>query len=237
MTAPTPGATPPGGTRPVRIPERRRYDSCKRVFDVAGAALLLVLFAPLMAVVGLLVRLVDGGPAIYRQARPGLGGSTFSILKFRTMTVDEQLERIGADVDHMRITALGRVLRATSIDELPNLVNVLRGEMSIVGPRPHLCSYLDLYSAEQARRHDVRPGMTGLAQVCGRNAVDWQRRLELDVQYVDERSLALDVRILVATVRTVLGARGVSAPGHATMALFQGNDTSVRTSDTTSSTA
>lgn len=202
---------------------RRPWDPWKRGFDLVAAVLLLVVLSPLLLVVAILIRLDDGGPALYRQTRPGRSGHGFEILKFRSMRSDETLERIGADADHQRITPLGRVLRATSIDELPNLVNVVRGEMSIVGPRPHLMSYLELYSDHQSRRHEVRPGITGLAQVRGRNAVDWATRLDHDVEYVDQRSLVLDLRILLATVGTVLGRRGVSAPGHATMALFEGN--------------
>lgn len=209
--------------------EKRRYDAWKRAADIVTATVLLVLAAPLMLVVALLVRLADGGPALYRQRRPGLHGEGFEIVKFRSMRPDHSLERLGADADHLRITPLGRVLRATSIDELPNLVNVLRGEMSIVGPRPHLMSYLPLYSDHQARRHEVRPGITGLAQVNGRNAIDWETRLDLDVQYVDERSLLLDLRILVSTVRIVLVRHGVSAPGHVTMAHFRGTTTTVPT--------
>jgi lipopolysaccharide/colanic/teichoic acid biosynthesis glycosyltransferase len=209
-------------TRPDQT-ARCAWDPWKRGFDLVVALVLLVVLSPVLLVVALLIRLDDGGPALYRQTRPGRNAEAFEIIKFRSMRSDETLERIGADADHERITPLGRVLRATSIDELPNLVNVVRGEMSIVGPRPHLMSYLELYSDRQARRHEVRPGITGLAQVRGRNAVDWATRLEHDVEYVDRRSLALDLQVLVATVGTVLGGRGVSAPGHATMALFEGN--------------
>lgn len=212
------------------VPDRRTrrlarhpWDPWKRGFDLAAAVLLLAVLSPLLLVVALLIRLDDGGPALYRQTRPGRDGRPFRIVKFRSMRSDDALERIGADADHERITPLGRVLRTTSIDELPNLFNVVRGEMSIVGPRPHLMSYLDLYSDRQARRHEVRPGITGLAQVRGRNALDWATRLDHDVEYVDQRSFALDLRILVATIGTVLGRDGVSAPGHATMALFEGN--------------
>lgn len=203
--------------------DRRRYDSVKRCFDIVASLVLLLLLGPLLLVVSVAVRLGGGGPVIYRQTRPGLNGEGFEILKFRTMQADPVLEQIGADADHLRITRLGRFLRATSIDELPQLVNVLRGEMSIIGPRPHLMSYLELYSPHQARRHLVRPGITGLAQVRGRNAIAWDVRLEHDVDYVDRRSFVLDCVILVATIGTVIGRRGVSAPGHATMALFQGN--------------
>ncbi|NII40939.1 lipopolysaccharide/colanic/teichoic acid biosynthesis glycosyltransferase [Curtobacterium flaccumfaciens] len=210
---------PPTAVRPTTTP----WDPWKRAFDIATALLLLAVAGPLMLVVAVLIRCSDGGPAIYRQMRPGVGGRGFEILKFRSMRPDDELERLGADADHMRITRLGHLLRATSIDELPNLVNVLRGEMSIVGPRPHLMSYLDLYSDHQSRRHEVRPGITGLAQVRGRNALDWQTRLDLDVEYVDNRSALLDARILVATVAMVLSRRGVSARGHATMPLFEGN--------------
>lgn len=202
---------------------RRRYDTVKRWCDVTAAIVLLIVLGPLLLAVTCALRVSGGGPAIYRQTRPGLGGIGFEILKFRTMRPDAALERLGADADHLRITRLGRILRATSIDELPQLVNVLRGEMSIIGPRPHLMSYLDLYSPHQARRHEVRPGITGLAQVRGRNAIAWDVRLEHDVEYVVRRSLAVDCSILVATVGTVLGRQGVSAPGHATMALFQGS--------------
>lgn len=207
-----------------RATMQRRYGTVKRCCDIAAALVLLVLLGPLMLLVAAAIRLSDGGPAIYRQTRPGAGGVGFEILKFRSMRPDTTLEQLGADADHMRITALGRFLRATSIDELPQLLNVLRGEMSIIGPRPHLMSYLDLYSARQARRHEVRPGITGLAQVRGRNAIAWDLRLEYDVEYVERCSFRLDCEILIATVGTVLGRRGVSAPGHATMALFQGTE-------------
>lgn len=207
----------------------RSWDRWKRVADLTTAVVLLVLLAPLMLVLALVVRCSGGGPALYRQTRPGVHGAPFQIVKFRSMRSDVVLERAGADADHLRITPIGRVLRATSLDELPNLINVVRGEMSIIGPRPHLMSYLDLYTERQSRRHEVRPGITGLAQVRGRNALDWTTRLEYDVEYVEQRSFALDVRILFATVRVVLTGHGVAQPGHATMPLFQGaDDTSAR---------
>ncbi|MGN7191838.1 MULTISPECIES: sugar transferase [unclassified Curtobacterium] len=202
----------------------RSWAHRKRLLDQIVAVALLVLLAPLFIVVAVAIRCEGSGPVIYRQTRPGLHGVPFQIVKFRTMRPDAELERLGTDGDHLRITRLGRLLRTTSIDELPNLVNVARGEMSIIGPRPLLMSYLPLYSERQARRHEVRPGMTGLAQVNGRNDSDWDTRFDLDVAYVDGCSFRLDVRILVATVRTVLTARGVSAPGHATMVRFTGVD-------------
>jgi len=163
-----------------------------------------------------------GRPVLFRQERPGLGGRTFLITKFRTMT-----DRRGPDgtllPDAERLTALGRWLRRTSIDELPELLDVMRGDMSLVGPRPLLVEYLPLYSAEQARRHEVRPGITGWAQVHGRNAATWKQKLADDVWYVDHRSLRLDLEILRRTVGQVLGGRDVSAPGHATAEPFRSN--------------
>jgi lipopolysaccharide/colanic/teichoic acid biosynthesis glycosyltransferase len=159
---------------------------------------------------------------LFRQPRPGLHGEVFTLLKFRTM-LSEDRER-GLVTDEQRLTGLGKVLRSTSLDELPSLWNVLRGEMSIVGPRPLLVEYLPLYTKEQARRHDVRPGITGLAQVSGRNDVAWPDRFELDVQYVDGLCLALDARILAETVRAVVTRRGISEAGRATMSRFEGAD-------------
>jgi lipopolysaccharide/colanic/teichoic acid biosynthesis glycosyltransferase len=203
---------------------RYRWTTPKRVCDVLAAVVLLVVLAPLMLVIAVAVRCEGSGPVLYRQLRPGLHGRPFRIVKFRSMRPDPELERLGTDGDHMRITRLGQFLRATSLDELPNLVNVVRGEMSIIGPRPLLMSYLELYSPHQARRHEVRPGMTGLAQVNGRNDADWATRFDLDVEYVDRCSLALDARILLATIRTVVSRRGVSAQGHATGFTFRGDD-------------
>lgn len=157
-----------------------------------------------------------GSPTLFRQQRPGLNGEPFILLKVRTM-------RDGEGPDDQRLTALGSFLRATSLDELPELWNVLRGDMSLVGPRPLLMEYLPRYDATQARRHEVRPGITGLAQVGGRNSLTWEERFALDVTYVDERSLALDMRILGRTVRSVLSRKGISAEGHATMPNFGGS--------------
>ena len=194
----------------------------KRAIDVVGAAAALVLLSPLLAVVWVLVRVRMGEPVLFRQVRPGLGGRPFTMLKFRTMT-----ERRGPDgelsPDADRITALGRWLRRTSIDELPELWNVLVGDMSLVGPRPLLMEYLPLYTPRQARRNEVRPGLTGWAQVNGRNALSWDEKFELDTWYVEHRSTRLDLTILVRTARMVVSGHGVSAPDHATMEPFRGS--------------
>lgn len=194
----------------------------KRVFDfVLALCGLLALALPLMVLIWL-VRRKLGSPVFFRQVRPGLYGKPFEMVKFRTMTSE-----CGPDgqllPDAERLTPFGRWLRATSLDELPELWNVLRGEMSLVGPRPLLMEYLPLYSPEQARRHEVRPGITGWAQVNGRNAISWADKFALDVWYVDNRSLWLDVRILWLTVRKVLVRDGISAAGEATMPRFEGD--------------
>jgi lipopolysaccharide/colanic/teichoic acid biosynthesis glycosyltransferase len=189
----------------------------KRAVDVLGAAAGLIVAGLPMAVIAVAVRVTTGRPILFRQVRPGRGGVPFTILKFRTM-------RSGEGTDAERLTRLGRWLRATSLDELPELWNVLRGDMSLVGPRPLLVEYLPLYSPRQARRHDVRPGLTGLAQVAGRNLVDWEERFELDVEYVETRSLALDLRIIGQTVAAVLRREGISGEGEATMAPFRGRE-------------
>ena len=190
----------------------------KRVLDVAVAGPMLVVTAPVQAAIAVAVRL--GRPVLFRQRRPGLHGEPFTILKFRTMRpVDVGAGRVD---DASRMTPLGRFLRAASLDELPTLLNVLRGDMSLVGPRPLLMAYLPRYSPAQARRHDVRPGLTGLAQVSGRNAVGWDERLALDVEYVDTRTMRLDLAILLRTVRTVLRRDGIAAEGEATMPEFLG---------------
>ncbi|OYD52104.1 sugar transferase [Acidovorax kalamii] len=194
----------------------------KRLFDLLlSFGLLLALALPLLLLWGL-VRCKLGSPVLFRQIRPGQHGRPFMMVKFRTMT-DER----GADgellPDVQRLTSFGRFLRASSLDELPELWNVLRGEMSLVGPRPLLMEYLPLYSPEQARRHEVRPGITGWAQVNGRNALSWEERFKLDIWYVDHRSLWLDLRILWLTVRKVIVREGISAQGEATMPRFTGN--------------
>jgi lipopolysaccharide/colanic/teichoic acid biosynthesis glycosyltransferase len=174
---------------------------------------------PLLAVTGLAVRLSLGRPVFFVQERPGLGGRPFRLIKFRTM-------RAGQGSDAERLTRLGRFLRSTSLDELPELLNVLKGEMSLVGPRPLLMRYLARYTPEQARRHEVRPGLTGWAQVNGRNALTWERKFEYDVWYVDHRSLWLDAKILWLTVWQVLTRKGISGEGEATMGEFWGEEKS-----------
>ena len=194
----------------------------KRLFDLTAAALgLLALALPLLALIAL-VRIKLGRPVFFRQTRPGLHGRPFQMVKFRTMT-----DARGPDgallPDADRLTPFGRFLRSASLDELPELWNVLRGDMSLVGPRPLLMEYLPLYTPEQARRHAVRPGITGWAQVNGRNALSWEEKFALDVWYVDHQSLALDISILWRTVRKVLVREGISAAGEATMGKFTGN--------------
>ena len=194
----------------------------KRALDVVLAAAGLAVLSPALLFVALAVRLGMGRPVLFRQLRPGRGGRPFALLKFRTMrdAFDED-GRLRHDAE--RLTQFGRWLRRTSLDELPELWNVLRGDMSLVGPRPLLMEYLPLYSAEQARRHEVRPGMTGLAQVNGRNALTWEEKFRLDVHYVERCSLTLDVTLLMQTIRAVVTARGVSAEGSATMPRFTGS--------------
>lgn len=200
---------------------RRNYDSVKRALDATTAGLGLLLSSPIQAVVAGVVATSLGTPVLFRQERPGLDGKIFTLVKFRTMRELDPARGVVSDED--RLTRLGRVLRSTSLDELPTLWNVLKGDMSMVGPRPLLPAYLPLYSTQQARRHEVRPGITGLAQVSGRNLVSWDDRFELDVDYVEKRSLRLDLKILWATVRTVLTREGVSADGEATMQPFTGS--------------
>jgi lipopolysaccharide/colanic/teichoic acid biosynthesis glycosyltransferase len=196
----------------------RPYDKVKRVLDVTAAAALLVLTSPVQAVVAGLVRTRLGSPVIFRQPRPGKDGKIFTLYKFRTMLPEDPSRGLVSDEE--RLTGFGQTLRATSLDELPTLWNVLRGDMSMVGPRPLLVEYLQHYSPEQARRHEVRPGVTGLAQALGRNALTWEEKFRLDVQYVDQRDLTLDLRILAATVRTVIKREGIAQPGHVTMRRF-----------------
>ena len=193
----------------------------KRLIDVAVAISVLTFGAPVIAATAALVYIDLGKPLLFRQDRVGRGGRIFELIKFRTMR--NALDRNARPLpDSDRLTAIGRFLRASSLDELPQLLNVLRGDMSLVGPRPLLVEYLPRYSAQQARRHEVKPGITGLAQVEGRNGLTWPEKFQLDVFYVDHQSLALDMKILARTVAAVLLRQGISAAGSATMPAFQG---------------
>ncbi|MFL5383159.1 MAG: sugar transferase [Longimicrobiaceae bacterium] len=216
-------AEPRGRGAEVRVPRGAAGgDAAKRLLDLAVAAAALALLSPVLAATALAVALFLGRPVLFRQVRPGLGGRPFGLVKFRTMT-----DARGPDgallPDAERMTPFGRWLRRSSLDELPQLWNVLRGDMSLVGPRPLLMQYLPLYSAEQARRHEVRPGITGWAQVRGRNALAWDDRFALDLWYVDHRSLLLDLRILALTVARVVRRDGIAQRGHATVEYFRGN--------------
>ena len=193
----------------------------KRLIDVAIAASVLAVAAPVMAATAAVVYADVGRPVLFRQDRVGLGGRIFELVKFRTMK--DAIGRDGRPLpDGERLTRIGRFLRASSLDELPQLVNVLRGDMSLVGPRPLLVEYLPRYSPEQARRHEVKPGITGLAQVAGRNGLTWPQKFALDVFYVDHWSLALDLKILAKTVAAVIAQGGITAAGQATMPVFRG---------------
>lgn len=193
----------------------------KRAFDCAVALVGLIVLAPLLGVTALAIRLALGRPVIFAQRRPGRHGRPFVLYKFRTMS-DVRAADGRLLPDHERLTRLGRLLRRTSVDELPELVNVIKGDMSLVGPRPLLMEYLPRYTAEQARRHDVRPGITGWAQLNGRNTLPWEQRFALDVWYVEHRSCRLDLRILLLTAWTALAQAGVSQPGEGTEQEFRG---------------
>ena len=194
----------------------------KRILDLAVAALGLVILSPVYLTLAVLVRVLLGTPVLFRQQRPGYKERPFHLYKFRTMT--DARDPAGRLLpDSARLTGLGRFLRAWSLDELPELFNILRGDMSLVGPRPLLMEYLPLYSAEQRRRHDAYPGITGWAQVHGRNALEWPERFALDVWYVDHRSFWLDIRIILLSIWKVLSREGISQPGQATTEYFTGN--------------
>jgi sugar transferase EpsL len=193
----------------------------KVLWDRVIAVLALVLLSPMLAAIALVVGIRFGRPILFRQDRPGLFGKPFTLYKFRTMT--ESRDAVGNLLpDGERLTRFGRLLRSTSLDELPELLNVLKGEMSLVGPRPLLMQYLDRYTPEQMRRHDVRPGMTGWAQVNGRNALTWEQKFALDTWYVDHVSFELDLRILFLTVRAIVRREGISEPGQPTAREFMG---------------
>lgn len=194
----------------------------KRLFDIFLILISLPLLLPLLLIVAVLVRVKLGSPVLFKQVRPGLHGKPFTMMKFRSMT-DERDEQGNLLPDAVRLTKFGRFLRSTSLDELPGLWSVLKGDMSLVGPRPLLVEYLPLYSPEQARRHLVRPGITGWAQVNGRNAISWEQKFEYDVWYVDNASLALDIKIIFLTLKKVVVRDGISAEGEATMAKFEGS--------------
>ena len=193
----------------------------KRAFDILISLAALLLLWPVLLVLAVLVRVKLGPPALFRQQRPGLHGRPFTMLKFRTMTDARDAEG-NLLPDGERLSSFGRSLRSTSLDELPELINVVAGDMSLVGPRPLLMRYLDRYTPEQMRRHEVRPGITGWAQVNGRNAITWDQKFALDIWYVDHHSLRLDLRIIWLTVRNVLRREGISQAGEATMEEFFG---------------
>ena len=194
----------------------------KRIFDFTVAFFALLFLFPIILITGLLICFKLGSPILFTQDRPGLNGKVFKMMKFRTM-LDGKDKQGNLLPDHERMTKFGAFLRSTSLDELPGLFNVLKGDMSLVGPRPLLVQYLPLYNAEQARRHDVRPGITGWAQVNGRNAISWKQKFKLDVWYVDNQSFFLDIKILLLTVKKVFVREGISADGEVTMSAFTGD--------------
>ena len=195
----------------------------KRFMDFLIAALSIIIFSPLLIILAILVRVKLGGPVIFKQERPGLNGKVLKLYKFRTMT-DAKDENGNLLDDEYRLTSFGKKLRSTSLDELPELYNILKGDMSIVGPRPLLVKYLPLYNDEQKRRHDVRPGLTGLAQVSGRNAITWTEKFNKDIEYVDNVSLGLDISIFFKTIYCVLKKEGINSDSAATMEDFTGNN-------------
>lgn len=199
-----------------------RYLTGKRLFDLFGASVALLVSLPVLLAVAVLVRLSVGAPVLFPQRRPGLRGQLFTMYKFRTMTDARDAEG-NLLPDEQRLTRLGSFLRSTSLDELPEFFNVLRGDMSLVGPRPLLMQYLHLYSEEQMRRHEVRPGMTGWAQVNGRNAITWEQKFALDVWYVDHLSLGLDLKILMLTAWKTLKREGITPPGQPATPEFRGD--------------
>ncbi|WP_424767307.1 sugar transferase [Paenibacillus sp. sgz302251] len=196
----------------------------KRLFDLIISSILFIALSPIIALTAILVRIKLGSPIVFKQQRPGLHGIPFYVYKFRTMTSEK--DSMGLLLpDHMRLTAFGILMRKLSLDELLQLINVIKGELSLVGPRPLLMEYLPLYNEEQAKRHLVRPGITGWAQIHGRNAVSWEERFERDVWYVNNQSLALDFKIILFTVKKVIRSEGISNVNHVTMPVFQGTTT------------
>lgn len=195
----------------------------KRLFDAVVAACALIILAPLLAILAVMIRSKLGAPILFSQVRPGLNGAPFRMVKFRTMT-SERDDAGDLLPDEKRLTRFGKMLRSTSLDELPELWNVFKGDMSLVGPRPLLMQYLPLYSAKQNRRHEVRPGVTGWAQVNGRNSLSWKQKFDLDIWYVDNRSFMLDIKILWMTVMAVVARKDINQAGAATMPPFDGTN-------------
>ncbi|WKA53995.1 sugar transferase [Planococcus shixiaomingii] len=199
----------------------------KRIFDFTLSLIALLIFSPIFVVTSLIIRIKIGSPIVFKQERPGLKGRPFHVYKFRSMT--DQRDTQGELLpDNLRLTSFGKIIRKLSLDELPQLWNVLKGDMSFVGPRPLLIHYMELYDKSQMKRHDVRPGITGWAQVNGRNTISWEQKFEYDVWYVENQSFWLDMKILFMTVLKVFKSEGVSQDGHATMTQFKGNSTSRR---------
>lgn len=195
----------------------------KRIFDLIIASLILILFCPIIIITAIIVKLRLGSPILFKQERPGYNGKSFVLYKFRTMT--DERDKNGEELpDHLRLPLIGKFIRKYSLDELPQLINVVKGDMSLVGPRPLLLEYLPLYSPFQARRHEVKPGITGWAQVNGRNSISWEKRFELDVWYVEHQSFLLDIRIILMTIKRLVKPEGINQVGHATMSDFKGSD-------------
>lgn len=193
----------------------------KRLFDITAALIALLLFSLPMIIVGLMIRIKLGSPIFFVQERPGLLGKPFRMIKFRTMRLNNE---VSSCEDYVRMTSFGSLLRSLSLDELPELLNVIKGDMSLVGPRPLLMEYLPLYTAEQARRHDVRPGVTGWAQVNGRNSLSWEEKFKLDIWYVENQSFFLDLKIILLTLLRVFRRDGISSEGHVTAEKFRGSE-------------
>lgn len=200
------------------------YAAVKRAFDITVSLFILILFSPVMLIISIAIKVSDGGHVLFKQRRPGKDAEIFTVYKFRTMK-EQTKDKNGRELSDMeRMTGIGRFLRKTSLDELPQFFNVLKGEMSLIGPRPLLCEYLDLYSPRQARRHEVRPGISGWAQVNGRNAISWEEKFEYDVYYVDNMSFALDVKIMFKTILNVLRSEGINSGEANTMEKFTGSE-------------
>lgn len=197
------------------------------MLDFFASSLLLIIFSSVILTCGLLVKIKLGSPILFKQERPGLNGKPFYLYKFRSMT-DERNNKGALLPDHIRLTSFGKFLRRYSLDEMPQLINVIKGDLSLVGPRPLLMEYLPLYTPEQAKRHLVRPGITGWAQVNGRNALSWEEKFEHDVWYVNNRNLLLDLKILILTIKKVINSEGVSQPGNATMESFKGSKSTLK---------